>query len=325
VRALHFTFAILTFLLVSEATLNYEPVAVAKKVAVVGGGPAGLAAATVAAQRGHSVALFEASPAIGGQFKLAVQVPGKEEFAHSLSYYEKRLAETNVDVRLNTRATRELLEAFDVIVLATGVGARIPDIPGLTDCGISMRYDEVLRGEKVAGQRVAIIGAGGIGFDTAAFLAGDRPPGEPQSIDDFNKQWGVATDGAVRGGLTKPQFEKAARTIYLLQRKPGTLGANLSKTTGWIHRTALKNEGVVMMGGVTYKRASRDGLLIETEGKEQMLQVDSIVICAGQNPVRDLVEQLRHKTVHMIGGAHEAKEVDAKAAIREGSVVASKI
>ncbi len=300
--------------------------ATAKKVAVVGGGPAGLAAATVAAERGHSVTLFEASPAIGGQFKLAVQVPGKEEFFYSLDYFEKRLVETKVAVRLNTRATRELLEPFDEIVLATGVEPRIPDILGLAECGIALRYDEVLRGEKQAGQRVAIVGAGGIGFDTAAFLAGHRPPGEPQSIADFNKQWGVTSDGAVRGGLTKPQFEKAERTIYLLQRKPGKLGASLSKTTGWIHRTALKNHGVIMMGGVTYKRASKEGLLIEVEeGKEQLLQVDTIVICAGQNPVRSLLEQLKHKTVHLIGGAHEAKEVDAKAAIRQGSVVAAKI
>ncbi len=313
----------------NELRLQYESVAAgeAKRVAIVGGGPAGLAAATVAGERGHKVTLFEASGAIGGQFKLAAQVPGKEEFAHSLDYYEKRLKETQVEVRLHTPATLELLEPFDVIVVATGVAPRFPsDIAGLKECGLAVNYDEVLRGDKVAGQRVAIIGAGGIGFDTATYLANDhRKPGEPQSIEDFNRQWGVTSDGSMRGGVTKPQPDKAQRTIYLLQRKTGKLGAGLSKTTGWIHRTALKNEGVIMIGGVTYKKATPEGLLIEVEGKEQMLNVDTIVICAGQNPVRDLMDRLAHKMVHLVGGAHEAKELDAKAAIREGSVVASKI
>ena len=296
---------------------------------MVGAGPAGLACASILSERGHNVTLFEASDAIGGQFKLAANVPGKEEFVETLKYYQARLQ--NVQVKLNTRASLNDLMSFEKVVIATGVAPREPEIPGLKESKIAIRYDELLRGEKKAGNRVGIIGAGGIGFDVATFLsaAWKMDPEKPQSIESFNKQWGISTDPSVRGGLVAPEKHSPKRTIYLMQRKEGKLGSNLSKTTGWIHRAALKQEGVINIAGVTYKRVLDNGLVIEVDGKEQTLQVDSIIVCAGQNPVRDLFDQLKkakkEDDVHLIGGAFEAKEIDAKAAIRQASILASKI
>ena len=309
-----------------ETKLNYLPTSAKKNVAVVGGGPAGMAASTVAAERGHSVTLFEASDRLGGQFNYAKAVPGKEEFTSTIVYYQNMIKEHNVTVKLGTKASVADLRDFDEIIIATGVSPRIPNVPGLMESGIAVVYDEILSGRKTAGKRVAIMGAGGIGFDMASFLGHQDRSGKFQAIDDFNTQWGVTKDGSVRGGVIKDHFEPAQRTLYLLQRKQEKLGKRLGKTTGWIHRTALAKEGVEMIGGVHYKRATSDGLMIEVDGKERLLEVDTIVICTGQTPMRALADELGNtKSVHIIGGAFEAKELDAKAAIKMASEVAAKI
>jgi 2,4-dienoyl-CoA reductase (NADPH2) len=314
-----------------ETKLNYVPLASpdqAKKIGVVGGGPAGMAVASVAAERGHQVTLFEASDRLGGQFNFAKVVPGKEEFQSTLTYYQNLLKETKANVKLSTKAQVDDLTDFDEVVIATGVSPRIPDVPGLKDCGIAVTYDEILSGKVKAGKRVAIMGAGGIGFDIATFLGHEEQSGKMPEIEQFNKTWGVTKDGSVRGGVVKADFEPAHRELYLMQRKKEKMGKNLAKTTGWIHRMALKNEGVHMMNGVTYKSASKDGMVIEVDGKEQKLDVDTIVVCAGQNPMRELADSFKSKTgraVHLIGGAFEAKELDAKHAIKMGSELGAKL
>ena len=290
------------------------------RVAVVGGGPAGLAAAVSLGERGHHVTLFEQQSQLGGQFRLAMQIPGKEEFAETLRYYTRRLEALGVQVRLSTIARDEELAEFDDVVIATGVRPRRPQIEGIDHPSVVM-YDALLRGEVEAGPRVAVIGAGGIGFDVGEYLLGDPH----QKLTDWQQQWGVSEDPELPGGLTEPEPVDPRRTVYLLQRKPAPLGRGLAKTTGWVRRAALKAAKVEMIGGVSYERIDDDGLHITVRRTEKaapvarLLEVDTVVICAGQESVRDLADDSRH----LIGGADVAAELDAKRAIRQATELAA--
>jgi 2,4-dienoyl-CoA reductase (NADPH2) len=306
-----------------------------KRLAVVGAGPAGLAAATTLAGRGHDVTLFDAAGQIGGQFNLARRVPGKEEFAETLRYFGRRIEQTGVTLRLNTRveAADLVLERFDEVVLATGVTPRNPRIPGQAHPRV-LSYIDVLLGRQVVGERVALIGAGGIGFDVAEFLV--TPAGHSTALDlpAWLAEWGVADPGSVRGGVVRPQITPPARQVTLLQRKAGKMGAGLGKTTGWIHRAALKMKNVEMRSGVNYERIGDhgDGVgLFITHGPRRengdVIEVDHIVLCAGQEPLRELLEPLRAAGMktHLIGGADEAGELDAKRAIDQGTRLAASL
>ncbi|MCR6687300.1 NADPH-dependent 2,4-dienoyl-CoA reductase [Pseudoxanthomonas sp.] len=311
---------------VAETELNYPPAAVRKRIAVVGAGPAGLACATVAAQRGHAVVLFDAAPEIGGQFNLAKTIPGKEEFHETLRYFRHRIEETGVELRLGTRAGPEQLAGFDEVVLATGIVPRKVEFPG-SDHPSVVGYLDVLGGRTTAAGRVAVIGAGGIGFDVAEFLVQEGPS---PSLDParWRAEWGVDFEGGGRGGLARPRPEPPAREVWLLQRSPGRPGARLGKTTGWIHRATLKAKGVKMIGGVEYLGVDDAGLRIRVEGGEpQLLPVGTVVVCAGQEPRRELQAQLQAAgftaPVHLIGGADVAAELDAKRAIAQGSRLAA--
>jgi 2,4-dienoyl-CoA reductase (NADPH2) len=302
--------------------------AVSKRVAVVGGGPAGLSAATTAAERGHEVVLFEASEAIGGQFNLARRIPGKEEFDETLRYFRRRLELTGVEVRLGVRAEAAALvaEGFDEVVLATGVLPRSPAIPGIDHPRVLSYVDVLARGRPV-GRSVAIIGAGGIGFDVAEFLChGPDAPHPSLDVPAFMAEWGVDMTLAARGGLAADggRVPPAAREIWLLQRKPTAPGRDLGKTTGWIHRTALKRRGVRMLAGITYEGIDDAGLHITGPKGREVLAVDHVVICAGQEPLREHEAPLvaAGKRVHLIGGAKLAAELDAKRAIDEGARLA---
>ncbi|KQY55058.1 NADPH-dependent 2,4-dienoyl-CoA reductase [Lysobacter sp. Root494] len=314
----------------AETELVYRATTAPKRVAVVGAGPAGLAAATVAAGRGHQVTLFDAAAEIGGQFNLAKRIPGKEEFYETLRYFRRRLELTKVDVRLNTRAdTTTLATSFDEVVLASGIQPRRVDFPGSTHPKV-VSYVDVLTGRVVPGQKVAIIGAGGIGFDVAEFLVhrhepgnGDMPSPDPKR---WRAEWGVDLDyNGNRGGLRDAAPEPAARAVWLLQRSPGKPGAKLGRTTGWIHRATLKAKQVRMLGGVEYIGVDDEGFHIRIDGAQQTLPVDHVVVCAGQEPYRPLADDLRAAgvTVHVIGGADVAAELDAKRAIDQGSRVAA--
>ena len=297
---------------------------------MIGGGVAGLSAATVAASRGHDVTLFEASHEVGGQFNLAKVIPGKEEFHETIRYFKVQLEKTGVDVRLNTRVNREQLEreGFDEVIVATGVVPRALNIEG-SQAPQVLSYAEVLRGAPV-GDRVAVIGAGGIGFDVSEFLL--KPPHQiqPQPVNEWKREWGVDSqpDYVTEGGLQRAEVEPPVREIYLLQRKKTTLGAGLGKTSGWVHRAQLKKHAVRMLRGVQYKSVTDEGLWIEVDGHAQLLRVDSIVVCAGQESVKDLMPLNGENTLaqyHIIGGAKLAAELDAKRAIREGAELAAKL
>ena len=307
----------------AETELDYAKTAAPKSIAVVGAGPAGLACATVAAERGHRVELFDAASEIGGQFNLAKQIPGKEEFHETLRYFRHRIVETGVELRLDTRADGDALSGFDEVVIATGVTPRAVDFPGIDHPKV-VGYLDVLQRRVVPGAKVAIIGAGGIGFDVGEFLVQE---GESPSLDAsrWMAEWGVDPAFDAPGGLAKPRPEPAARQVWLLQRTPGKPGARLGKTTGWIHRGTLKAKGVKMLGGVEYLGVDDAGLHIRVDGSEQVLAVDHVVICAGQEPRRELFDVLaaQSRKAHLIGGADVAAELDAKRAIAQGSRLAA--
>ncbi|HKN04318.1 MAG TPA: NADPH-dependent 2,4-dienoyl-CoA reductase [Buttiauxella sp.] len=298
-----------------------------KNLAVIGAGPAGLAFAINAAARGHKVTLFDAASEIGGQFNIAKQIPGKEEFYETLRYYRRMLDLTGVEVRLNQYVTAPMLEVFDEIILACGIEPRLPLIEGITHPKV-LSYIDVLREKAPVGDRVAIIGAGGIGFDTAMYLS-QEGESTSQNIADFCVEWGIDTSLQHPGGL-RPEgahLHKSPRQIVMLQRKTSKPGEGLGKTTGWIHRTTLLARGVKMLAGVTYERIDDEGLHITVGGEPQTLQVDNVIICAGQDSRRGLVEPLRElgKTLHLIGGADVAMELDARRAIEQGTRLALEI
>ena len=311
-----------------ETELNYEPVAAgaAKRIAVVGAGPAGLAASTVLAQRGHTVELIDADTDIGGQFNLARRVPGKEEFDETLRYFRRQLELTGVKQRLGSTVTAQSLvaEAHDHVVLATGVTARTPGIEGIGHEKV-VGYADVLTGKVQVGERVAIIGAGGIGFDVGEFLTHDASP--TLDLPAWQKEWGVTDPEEAAGGLAKGEHAASPRTVYLLQRKTTKLGDGLGKTSGWVHRAALKHKGVEFLGGVTYDKVDDAGLHITIDGQPRLLVVDHVVICAGQEPRRDLHDELvaAGVTTHLVGGADVAAELDAKRAIAQASELAASL
>jgi 2,4-dienoyl-CoA reductase (NADPH2) len=314
-----------------ETELNYLPVMQIKKIAVIGAGPAGLAAATVAAERGHEVTLFDSASEIGGQFNIAKRIPGKEEFFETLRYFGRKLQTTGVDVRLNTRVSVDDLlgKGYDEVILATGIAPRTPAIPGVDNAKV-LSYLDVILTRKPVGKSVAVIGAGGIGFDVSEFLVHQ---GVSTSLDRdaFWEEWGI--DGALsaRGGVAgiKPHPHAPARQVFLLQRKTSKVGDGLGKTTGWIHRTGLKNKQVQMLNSVEYLKIDDAGLHIRigAEGEEKLLPVDNVVICAGQDPLRELYDGLQAagQSVHLIGGADVAAELDAKRAINQGSRLAAQL
>ena len=313
-----------------ETELNYLPAIAVKKIAVVGAGPAGLAAATVAAERGHQVMLFDAASEIGGQFNVAKRVPGKEEFFETLRYFKRKLQTTGVELCLNTRVDVAQLVAgqFDEIILATGIAPRTPAIPGVEHPKV-LSYLDVILQRKPVGTKVAVIGAGGIGFDVSEFLV-HQGEASSQDRDAFWREWGIDTQLEARGGVAgiTPQVPAPARQVYLLQRKASKVGNGLGKTTGWIHRAGLKNKRVQMLSGVEYLSIDDAGLHVRVgEGEPQLLAVDNIVICAGQDPLRELQDGLlaAGQSVHLIGGADVAAELDAKRAINQGSRLAAQL
>lgn len=312
-----------------ETELNPAPVTAAKKIAVVGAGPAGLACAVTAAGRGHKVTLFEAAEQIGGQFNLAKRIPGKEEFHETLRYFSRQLELTGVELKLSTAADAEVLAGFDKVVLATGVLPRIPAIDGV-DHRKAVSYLDVLNGRVEVGSRVAIMGAGGIGFDVAEFLSQvAKDPLVFPTPEQFTRSWGIDMSLAARGGVQdiKPKPLPSPREIHLLQRKATAVGKGLGKTTGWAHRLELKHRGVHMLPGVNYQRIDDAGLHIEVNGEARLLAVDHVVICTGQEPRRELQQPLLDAgvEVHLIGGADVATELDAKRAIRQGTELAASL
>ena len=328
-----------------ETELVYKPVKTAKNIAVVGAGMAGLSAATVLAKRGHNVTLYEAQGKIGGQFNYAKVVPGKEEFYQTIRYFENLVTSLNINLVLNHKVTKAELEQakFDDVIIATGVVPRGLQIEG-ADLPQVISYAELLSGKKQAGQKVAVIGAGGIGFDVSEFLTSNhvQPFGKdsngnpvavphPQSVESWKQEWGVDTQGnyQTEGGLVKPEPIVPAREVYLMQRKKGRLGSGLNKTSGWVHRTHINKHGVKQISGIAYEKITNEGIWITNpDGHSQLLRVDSIVVCAGQESVNDLMPEVGDNLTgqyHLIGGAKLAGELDAKRAIREGAELAASL
>ena len=312
-----------------ETLLTYEPTDAPKHIAIVGAGPAGLAYATTAAERGHKVTLIDAADEIGGQFNLAKLVPGKEEFYETLRYYGRMIEKLGIELKLNTYADADMLAAggYDHVVVATGISPRVPDIEGITH-EKAVSYVDVLKGHKPVGKRVAIMGAGGIGFDVADTISHDGPSG---ALDKavFAKEWGVDFENHPRGGVTgvEPEVASADREIFLMQRKETSVGKGLGKTTGWTHRLTLQRRGVKMMNAMEYRKIDDAGLHVTMNGQPDILDVDTVIICAGQEPLRDLFDTLQEKGVsaELVGGAFEAAELDAKAAIKQASELAANI
>jgi len=312
-----------------ETELSYIKTASPKKIAVVGAGPAGLAASTVAAERGHDVTLFDAGSEIGGQFNIAKRIPGKEEFYETLRYFGEMIKKHGVNLQLNTRVDVDTLrdQGYDEVILATGISPRTPDIPGI-DHEKVISYLEAIKGTKPVGKKVAVMGAGGIGFDVSEFIThkGESPS---LNIPAFMAEWGVDLNMEHQGGVKGVQAElpEVEREVYLLQRKKSKVGKNLGKTTGWIHRTSLKNRNVKMINSVSYEKIDSDGLHVLIGDEPRTLDVDTVIVCAGQEPLRELQAGLvdAGMNVHLIGGADVASELDAKRAINQGSRLAAEL
>ena len=309
-----------------ETELLITPANETKKFAVVGAGPAGLAFATTAAKRGHQVTLFDAQSEIGGQFNVAKRIPGKEEFYETLRYFARQVELTGVELKLGESVSAEMLDQsdFDEVVIATGITPRTPEIEGIDHPKV-LNYLDVMGGAEV-GQKVAVIGAGGIGFDISEVLI-HQGQSTSQNIEAFMTEWGIDMSLQARGGVegVEKSFEPAAREVYLLQRKASKVGAQLGKTTGWVHRIDLAKKGVHMLSKCEYVKVDDDGLHMLVGGEPEVLAVDNVVVCAGQEPNRTLAEQINNKTVHLIGGADVAAELDAKRAIDQGTRLAAAI
>ena len=313
----------------NETLLNYEPSEAPKKIAVVGAGPAGLAYATVASGRGHSVTLFDAGSEIGGQFNLAKQIPGKEEFYETLRYYRRMMDVNHVDLQLNRKVTAAELKlgGFEHVVVATGITPRVPQLEGIDHPSV-VSYVDVLRGNVEVGKRVAVMGAGGIGFDVSEFITHVGVSGALDK-DVFAREWGIDFKNHPRGGVTGviPQVEESGRQVYLMQRKSTRVGRGLGKTTGWTHRMSLDKRGVQMINGIDYEKVDDQGLHVTVAGVPQLFEVDTVIVCAGQVPKRDLYDELSDSGIatSLIGGAFEASELDAKAAIKQASYLAAAV
>lgn len=309
-----------------ETELNIIATDKPKKLAVVGAGPAGLAFATTAAQRGHDVTLFDAAEEIGGQFNIAKRIPGKEEFYETLRYFSRQIGLTGVKLQLNCRVDADMLNRsdFDEVVIATGIAPRTPDIEGIEHPKV-LSYLDVMAGADV-GHKVAVIGAGGIGFDISEYLS-HQGVSTSQDIPAFMAEWGIDMTMQSRGGVegVEQVHQPSPREVWLLQRKNSKVGANLGKTTGWAHRLGLQNKNVQMIAGCEYQKIDDQGLHLSVAGEGQLLAVDSIIICAGQEPLRELADAIQGKTVHLIGGADVASELDAKRAINQGTYLAAEI
>jgi 2,4-dienoyl-CoA reductase (NADPH2) len=309
-----------------ETELIFKSVAMPKKLAVIGAGPAGLAFSTYAAERGHEVHLFDQSNEIGGQFNYAKQIPGKEEFYETLRYYSRKIELTGVKLYLNTRVDAELLkeQGFKEVVMATGIKPRSLTIPGHDHAKV-MSYIDVLRDKKPVGKRVAVIGAGGIGFDVSEYLVEEEQL--TTHLDKWLTHWGIDKSFSQPGALIEKQLHEPPREVFLLQRKTSKVGKGLGKTTGWIHRNSLVNHKVQMMNGVSYEKIDDEGLHIKINDKAMVLAVDNIIVCAGQEPLKELEASLTDAgmEVHIIGGADVAAELDAKRAIRQGAELAAEI